>query len=110
MAFAGRAGEAMDASSQIMVACNDETPVAVRLDAGRNAEGAERRLSGDGGHVAYAVYSDAARSQLWDAGRDTTGTAGAVPLELGAYGRIDGDATLAALGRYSDTITVTVEF
>lgn len=110
MAFAGRAGEPMDAASQIEVACNDQTPVAVRLDAGRNADGAERRLAGDGGHVAYAVYSDAARSLRWDAGQVSAGTAGAVPLALGAYGRIDGAATPAALGRYSDTITVTVEF
>jgi spore coat protein U-like protein len=110
MTFKGRGGESMDAASQITVACNDDTPVAVRLDAGMNAEGGERRLAGEGEPVEYAIYADASRSLQWEAGATRTGTAGAVPLALGAYGRIDADATLGALGAYRDTITVTVEF
>ena len=100
----------MDAPSQITVACNDDTPVAVRLDGGLNADGGERHLAGDGGLIEYAVYADAARSLQWAPGEALTGSAGAVPLALSAYGRIDAGATAGALGSYRDTITVTVDF
>lgn len=110
LSFTGRAGETMDAASQITVSCNDDTPVAVQLDGGANAQGGERRLAGAGGAVAYAIYSDPARSQQWGAGEPRTGTAGTVPLALAAYGRIAPGATLGASGSYRDTITVTVDF
>ncbi len=111
MAFAGRAGETMDATSRIEVACAGDTPVSVRLDGGRHADGGGRRLAGDAGHVAYQVYTDPARSSAWDPGRPLTGTAGTAPLSLAAYGRVGAAATLAAAaGDYRDTITISVDF
>ena len=110
LAFAGRAGQPMDASSEIRVACNGETPVAVRLDGGLAPAGGTRRMTGEGGHVGYAVYSDAARTLEWPAGHALTGAAGAASLTLFAYGRVEGGATSGALGAYRDSITVTVDF
>lgn len=110
LSFTGRAGEMMDAAAPIAVSCNDNTPVAVRLDGGANAQGGERRLAGAGGAVAYTIYSDPARSQHWGAGEARMGTAGPVPLALTAYGRIAPGATLGALGSYRDTITVAIDF
>lgn len=110
LAFSGRAGAAMDAASDIQVTCNDDTPVTVRLDGGLHANGAGRQLSGAGGEVAYAVYSDPSRSLLWAPDEAITGVAGAKPLALSAYGRIDGAATIGALGSYRDSITITVDF
>jgi len=110
LAFAGRQGESLDATSEIAVACNGDTPVAVRLDGGLYAEGASRRLAGESGYVGYAVYSDPARTLEWQAGDALTGTAGVAPLTLAAYGRIESAATLNALGAYRDSITVTVDF
>ena len=110
LVFAGRAGQPMDAASEIRVACNGDTPVAVRLDGGRNADGATPRLAGEGGQVAYAIYADPARSLEWVAGQPLAGTAGVDPLVLAAYGRIDGGATTGALGAYSDSVVVTVDF
>lgn len=110
LAFAGRAGQQLDAASEISVACNDATPVAVRLDGGMNAQGSNRRLAGDGGEVDYAIYSDAARSSLWNAGEAMTGSAGPDPLTLAAFGRIEAGATSGAVGSYRDSITVTVDF
>jgi spore coat protein U-like protein len=110
LAFAGRAGLPMDAASQIQVACNDDTPVAVRLDGGLHADGETRRLSGERGHVAYAIYSDPAHSMVWDAGDVVSGTAGANPLILPAYGRIAAVSTLGSSGAYTDSITVAVDF
>ena len=111
LAFAaGRVGQPMDAASEIQVACNDDTPVAVRLDGGLDANGGNRRLTGEAGQVEYSIYSDPARTLRWNAGEAMTGTAGATPLTLAAYGRIDPGATLSASGAYRDSIIVTVDF
>ena len=110
LVFAGRPGETMNAASQVEVSCNDQVAVAVRLDGGRNPEGRNRRMLGDNGFVDYAIFSDAAGSQTWEVGQVRSGTAGPVPLVLDTFGRIDPQATAAALGRYSDTVTVTVDF
>ena len=110
LSFSGTAGSTIDAEAGIAVACNGETAVAVRIDGGANALGSQRRLQGDQGYVSYAVYSDPARGQRWDAGRTITGVARDGLLQLTAYGRVEQGATLAAAGVYSDTIAVTVEF
>lgn len=110
LSFAGRAGQTIDAASQITVSCNDETPVAVRLDGGANAQEGDRRLAGATGAVPYAIYADPARSQLWGAGEARTGMAGPASLALAVYGRIAPGATLGALGNYRDTITVSIDF
>ncbi|MDT9120807.1 spore coat protein U domain-containing protein, partial [Escherichia coli] len=72
----GRAGQPMDAASEIRVNCNSDTPVAVRLDGGLNADGPNRRLAGEAGRVEYSIYSDAARSLRWNANEPITGRAG----------------------------------
>jgi spore coat protein U-like protein len=110
LSFRGTAGRTIDAEAGIAVTCNGETAVAVRIDGGTNALGSERRLRGERDHVSYAVYSDPARGQRWDAGRAITGVARDGLLYLTAYGRVEQGATLAAAGTYSDTIAVTVEF
>ena len=110
LAFEGDAGSVIDAEAQIAVACNGEVPLAVSLDAGAHAGGAERRLAGNDGYVAYALYRDPARSMRWDAGAAVTETARGGRLELTAYGRVEPGATFGADGTYSDTVVVTVDF
>jgi spore coat protein U-like protein len=110
MAFGGQAGQSLEASSNIRIACNDDTAIAVRLDGGLHSDGMRRRLAGEGGQVEYAGEFDAARSLEWSPGSAASGTAGAAPLTLAAYGRIDAAATLAGSGAYRDSITVTVDF
>lgn len=110
LSFHGTAGRTVDAEAAISIACNGETTVTVRLDGGSSPLGSERRLQGGNGFVSYAVYSDPARGQRWDAGRTITGVVREGILHLTAYGRVEQHATFAAAGAYSDTIAVTVEF
>lgn len=110
LSFRGTAGRAIDAEAGISIECNGETAVTVRLDGGTSPLGSERRLQGGNGFVSYAVYSNPARGQRWDAGRAISGVARDGLLHLTAYGRVDQHATFVAAGAYSDTIAVTVEF
>jgi spore coat protein U-like protein len=110
MAFAGSAGSTIEAESQIAVACNGDVPLVVTLDGGNHPVGGERRLAGEGGYVAYALYSDPARQTPWSAGMPLASTAQGGRLELAAYGRIEPTATLAAGGTYADTVAITVDF
>ena len=110
LSFHGTVGRTIDAEAGIAVTCNGETAVAVRIDAGSNPIGAERRMQGDRGYVSYAVYSDPGRAQRWDAGRPVAGVVRDGRLQLTAYGRVEPVASLAAAGSYSDTIAVTVDF
>jgi spore coat protein U-like protein len=113
LAFVAHAGEGATARSQVDVLCNQDTGVSVTLDDGRNAARGVRHLAGsDGGRVAYEIYSDAAHMRRWGAGADAVAAAvaGAVGLQLVAYGVIVAPDTAGAAGSYSDTVTVTVDF
>ncbi|MGN3975378.1 Csu type fimbrial protein [Tsuneonella sp. SYSU-LHT278] len=110
MAFAGRPGNAIDAESRIAVACNGDVPLLVTLDAGSHAEGGQRRLAGEGGYVAYALYSDSARVTPWTAGMPLATATRGGQVELAAYGRIGAGETLGAGGAYADTIAITIDF
>jgi spore coat protein U-like protein len=85
-------------------------PIAVRLDGGMHEASAVRRLAGKEGHLAYTIYADAARSLEWPSREPVGGTAAGGPLIFAVYGRIDAGEAIAAAGRYTDSITVTVDF
>lgn len=110
MAFHTRAGDEADARSQIAVSCNGDVPFAVALDEGAHSNGGQRQLAGEGGFVAYDLYRDPARQERWNAGEVVTATTSKGEYRLAAYGRVAGDATTGARGRYTDTVTVTVAF
>jgi len=105
----------VDASTTVSATCSINTPYYVALDAGTGpgATPRLRRMSGPGGTVDYAMYTDPGRSTVWGDGtggtvkRAATGTGR--PQTLTVYGRIPAGQSPAA-GAYADVVTVTVLF
>ncbi|ALV08644.1 spore coat protein U-like protein [Roseateles depolymerans] len=107
---------AIDASTTLAVTCTRTTPYSVALSAGANAGGLNAfgsRAMKSGTHsLAYQLYLDAARSQVWGNGTNSsvyTGTGSGNTQQLTIYGRLPSVAQ-AVPGDYSDTVTVTITY
>ncbi|MBB3195311.1 Csu type fimbrial protein [Roseateles terrae] len=107
---------AIDASTNLSVTCTRTTPYSVALSAGAHAGGLNAfgsRAMKSGTHtLAYQLYLDAARSQVWGNGTNSsvyTGTGTGSIQQLTIYGRLPSVAQ-AAPGDYSDTVTVTITY
>jgi spore coat protein U-like protein len=111
LAFTGSAGLQAEAEAAIDVRCSSETAVAVSLDSGRHAEGSQRRLASESGvTVDYHIYTDAARTQAWNASAIARQAGPDGGLRMTAYGRIESRDAGADAGEYRDSVTVTVAF
>jgi spore coat protein U-like protein len=108
----------LDGALQLTARCTDGLPYTVGLSAGQVAGNtiADRRLGLDGtgpGLIAYQLYLDSARSQVWGDGAtgavhgDTgTGTDQAITV----YGRVPAGQPLPPGGTYRDTVTATIVY
>lgn len=103
-----------DQTSTITFACTGRTPWNVGLNNGLNASGNTRRMRQllTNNYVNYELYRDASHTQRWGTtiGTDTqpgTGTGAAQAVTV--HGRVPASQS-AALGAYSDTVTVTVTY
>lgn len=110
----------LDAAGRIAVRCTaGSTNVRVALDQGLNAASGSteevplRQMASGEDVISYGIFQDAGRSQVWGGGtaQVTMGefVSSLVPVELTTYGRIPGGQN-AAIGTYSDTVSVTVTF
>lgn len=106
--------------TSVVVTCTDGTIYRVSLNGGSSGTIADRRmlLNGTGpSSIAYNLYSDSARTQLW--GDAVTGGAmvsgigagsgSGTPQSIPVYGLVPPNPT-ATIGSYSDVVTATVEY
>lgn len=105
-------GSPDDASTTLLVHCTNGTPYLLSLDAGLGAGAtvAVRKMTFGGDTINYSLYRDAARTQVWGEtpSVDTVaGTGNGLVQSLTVYGRGFGGQN-AAIGAYTDTVTVTV--
>ena len=104
---------AVDGTATITATCTNGRPYSIGLDRGSSPTGTEslRQMTGSGGTVNYAIYSDASRTTVWGSADSSlvrqTGTGLAQPLT--AYGRMPLQTGVVA-GTYTDSVTVTVTF
>jgi len=101
---------AQEQTSRISLHCPAGTAWRVALDYG-NSGGGARRMSGPGGAIAYQLYRDPGRSQIWGntTADDVTGTGDNTTQNLTVYGRVPAQ-DVSVPGQYSDTVTVTLTY
>jgi len=109
--------EAVNTTGVISTTCTNGAPYSLALNAGSSAGATvnSRKLTRSGGSdtLAYSLYRDAGRTQIW--GDGTSGTSTVSVTGSGQTQTATVYATLPAqaskpVGTYSDTITVTVTF
>jgi spore coat protein U-like protein len=111
------ASSALDATANLTVTCTQGASTTLTLGQGSNADTGStdasplRRLS-DGGdeYLNYALYSDSARTSVWnnDTGVSNTGTGSSQAFTV--YGRVAAGQNTANAGSYADTVVATVTF
>lgn len=101
----------LDATGTITVQCIRNSSYTVTLDQGQNGTATTRSMKESGGSLlSYDLYTDSARTTVWNTANTVTGTApSSAPIALSVYGRIPPAQNVAA-GSYSDVVNVTVNF
>lgn len=102
----------LDAATTLSVVCTNGTPyeVALSLGGGAGATTSNRYMTQGAHGLAYVLYRDAGRTQLWgdDEGVDTlSGIGDGTADVINVYGRVPMQQSVPS-GVYDDTITVTV--
>lgn len=103
-----------DSTGSISVDCTASQNVSVTLSQGLSGSYAARTMRKGADALAYNLFLDAAYNTIWGNGAGSTGQADVrvnknKTLVLTVYGRIPAQQN-AAVGSYSDSITVTVVF
>ncbi len=107
-----------DATSTMNIACTPGTPwtATAGLGSGVGATYATRKMTIASGTatVNYTLYTNSTRTTLWGDGvapnGSFTGTGTGANQASTIYGRVPGSQGTAAIGSYSDTVSVTVTF
>ena len=118
MAFGDYDGSAVvDSTSTIAVRCSKNAPFTIALSDGGAGSIAPRKMSFGLETLEYNLFSDAGRLSVWGSSVGTntvpgTGTGLANVLTRTVYGRVLNSVAnqAAAVGNYTDTITVTVAY
>jgi spore coat protein U-like protein len=117
LAFGNYVGAQNDTTSTITVTCNTASvPYSVTMDNGLYYSGAlsTRQMNNAGARLSYALYTDAARTSLWEnlvsVAGTTTAASPSTDNTMVVYGRVPANQILTTLGLYGDTVTMTVTF
>lgn len=114
MNFPPYTGVVDTATTTLSITCTNTTPYSVGLNAGLapGATVASRKMQAGGASMAYALFSNPARTLNWGetVGTDTVGGTGTgVAQSLTVYGQISAGQFVNP-GNYVDTITATVTY
>jgi len=103
----------VDQSGTFTVACTRGTPATVGLGTGVNPSGAIRRMTNGVDFLAYELYKETGRTNVWG------NTGGALvslpaapsnaPQTLTVFGRVAPGQNVG-IGAYADTVVITVTF
>ncbi|MGQ0799963.1 MAG: Csu type fimbrial protein [Pseudomarimonas sp.] len=101
----------LDGVGSVHVQCEPASSHTISLSAG-NGSFANRMLQSGTASLAYNLYTQVSRSNVWGDGTGGTNTvAGSGSDQIHTvYGRIPASQITASAGNYADLIVVTVEF
>lgn len=105
-------GGDVDVTSTLDVTCTNSTGYEVGLNGGTTTGVVTARaMTGLGGNLSYALYSDASRSTIWEdiGATSVSGTGDGTTQTLTVYGRLPGGQFLS-VDTYTDTVTATIDF
>ena len=105
----------IDAQSSLDVTCTNGTDYAVGLSTGNGAGAtyAQRRMTNaaNASTVNYSLYSDAARTVVWDeSANEVSGTGTGLAQSITVYGRVPAPQANVTVGDYADSVVATVTF
>jgi len=111
MAFGAYTGTAVTSSATLNYTCSNALPVSISLDKGLNgASTATRLMSNATSTLSYQLYTDSARTSVWDDNANKmsiTGTGSSATQTI--YGQIPGGQYPTAAS-YTDTVTITFTY
>ena len=102
----------LDAAAGVSMLCTRDARAKIAIDTGRNPGAGTRGLAAGAQRVAYQIYRDADRTQVWGSGADAQQFVSAgnqAPQQFNVYARIPPGQEVAS-GTYTDVVTATVEF
>ncbi len=100
----------LDQTSTITVACTKGSTGVISLDNGSNFSGGNRRMKAGANFLNYEMYSDSARTTVWNTTNTVSYTAASKatsPVTL--YGRVPSGQDVP-VGSYSDSVIATITF
>jgi len=114
VAFGPYTGTQIDTAGSVTAYCVNGTnwTIALGPGTGPGATPYNRSMTAGPYHLAYALYSDAARTKIWGntAGTDTvSGVGDGTPQIVSVYGRVPAGA-LPGVGIYADTVVASITF
>ena len=104
--------QGVNAAAGVSMLCTRDARATIVIDSGRNPVGSTRGLSSGAQVVAYQIYRDAGRTQVWGSGANalqfvSAGVQNAQQFVV--YANIPPGQEVAS-GSYSDVVTATVDF
>ena len=111
MAFGAYTGVAVTSSSTLNYTCSNALPVQISFDKGVNgASTATRVMKNATSTLSYQIYSDSARTTVWDDSTNKISVTGSgASASQTIYGQIPAGQYPTA-GAYSDTVTITFTY
>ena len=113
-------GSVIDVSSSesagsIVLTCTPGMSVTISIDYGLNGgSSSQRYLALDNESLAYQLYQDAARSQVWGSSADglakTVASFPETTTRYTVYARLNAVDSLPSAGIYTDTVVVTLSY
>ena len=106
-------GSDLDGSGSVTVACTKGYIPTIGLNLGLNATGSTRRMKVGSEYLSYELYKESGRTNVWGNSGADLFTPGAAPGSTGTaydvFGRVPKGQD-AAVGSFTDTVTVTVNY
>jgi spore coat protein U-like protein len=99
----------LTSTGTISYSCGNRTAPNITISASSNGAYRPRQLRSGTNTLNYELYADPAMTVVWGTGADAQTVANGTNLTLTVYGKIFQQQDVA-VGSYSDTITVTINF